>query len=88
MAVDRLARKGAVEIDDVEILEALGLENRCLGRRIVVEHRGLVHFAKLKAHTLAVFKVDCREEDQIRSRSVLDVPSPHSPWLGMGRGLG
>src|SRR6202034_488655 len=38
--VDRLSRKGAIEIDDVEILEALRLERARLRRRVAVEDGG------------------------------------------------
>jgi hypothetical protein len=46
--VDRLAGKGAVEIDDVQPGEALGLEGARLCGRIVVENSGLRHLAAFR----------------------------------------
>ena len=52
--IHRLARKCAVEIDDVEMPEALGLESMRLRGRIAVEHGRAVHVALLEAHGNAV----------------------------------
>src|SRR6185437_564054 len=64
-SVNGLAGKSPVEIDDVQVLEALPLEGERLRRRIVVEHGRRVHFAELEAHALAVFKVDGWKKDQL-----------------------
>ena len=56
--VHRLAGKGAVEIDDVQILEALRLERTRLLRRIAVKHRGARHVALLQPHGEAFLEID------------------------------
>ena len=61
--IDRLAGEGAVEIDDVQILEALALEGLRLRRRIAMEHGRARHVALLEAHAGAVLEVDRREQD-------------------------
>ena len=61
--IDRLAGKGAVEIDDMQILEALGLEGLRLRRRIAVKHGGARHVALLEAHAHAVLQIDGRKQD-------------------------
>ena len=69
IAVHRLAGEGAVEVDDVQVVEALVLKRARLRGRVVVEHGGGVHLAELEAHALAVFEVDGREEDHgVKSR--------------------
>src|SRR5215217_5954859 len=77
-AVDALAGKGAVEIDDVEIVKTLVLERFCLRRGIVVEDGRLVHVAELEAHALAVLEVDSGDEDHIST------PMHPSPLEGEG----
>ncbi len=64
--VHRLAGKGAVEIDDVEILEALALEGMRLRRGIAVKHRGARHVALLEPHADAVLEVDGGKKDHGR----------------------
>ena len=66
-AIDALTGKGAIEIDDVEILEPLILKALGLGGGIIVEHGGLLHVAQLEAHALAVFQIDGRKQDHILS---------------------
>ena len=61
--IDRLARERAVEIDDMEILEALRLERARLRRRIAVEHGRARHVALLEPHAGAVLEVDGGEQD-------------------------
>src|SRR3712207_9594958 len=51
-------REGAVEIDDVQPLEALTLERETLRGRIVAEDRGLVHVALHEAHAPTLLQVD------------------------------
>ena len=48
--IDRLAGKGAVEIDDMQIFEALRLEGARLRRRIAVKHGRARHVALLQPH--------------------------------------
>ena len=62
--VDRLAGEGAVEIDDVQILEALALEGMRLRRRIAMKHGRARHVALLEAHAPAVLQVDRGKQDQ------------------------
>jgi len=57
-AVDRLAGKGAVEVDHVQPFEALFFKGAGLGRRVGVVNRRLVHVAELQAYALPVFQVD------------------------------
>jgi hypothetical protein len=66
-AVHRLAREGAVEIDQVQPLAARVLERARLGGGIGVEHGGLVHLAAQEAHGLAVLEVDGGVEDHGRT---------------------
>jgi hypothetical protein len=66
-AVDRLAREGAVEVDEVQPLAARVLERLRLGRRVGVEDGGLVHLAAQEAHGLAVLEVDGGVEDHRRA---------------------
>ena len=61
--IHRLAGERAVEIDDVQIFEALLCEQRGLRRRIAIEHGGARHVALLQAHGFAIFQVDGREQD-------------------------
>ena len=61
-----LPDKRAVEIDDVEILEALRLERPRLRRRIAVKHRRARHVALLEPHAGAVLEVDGGEQDHAR----------------------
>src|SRR5262249_22469356 len=61
--IDRLAGKGTVEIDHVEIFEAQRLEGLRLRRRIAVKHRRARHVALLEPHAGAVLEVDGGKED-------------------------
>ena len=61
--VHRLAGERAVEIDDVQIFEALRLEGVRLRGRIAVEHGGARHVALLQAHAHSVLQVDRRKQD-------------------------
>ena len=79
VAVDRLARKGAVEVDDVQIVEALVLERARLRRRVVVENGGGVHVAELQAHALAVLEVDGGEQDH--GADLVDGGGAHSETI-------
>ena len=61
--VHRLAGEGAVEIDDVQIFEALRCEGSRLRGGIAVEHGRARHVALLQAHALAVLEIDGGEQD-------------------------
>src|SRR5262245_6184172 len=66
--VHRLAGEGAVEIDDMEIFEALRLEGVGLGGGVAVEHGGARRVALLEAHAQAVFEIDGGKENHVSSR--------------------
>src|SRR5215472_9489976 len=66
--VDRLAGKGTVEIDHVEIFKAQRLEGLRLRRRIAVKHRRARHVALLEPHASAVLEVDGGKEDHDDTR--------------------
>ena len=55
LGIDRLAGKGAVEIDNVQILKSGELEGIGLLGRIAMEHGRARHVALLEAHAEAVF---------------------------------
>ena len=61
--IHRLAGEGAVEIDDVQIFEALRFEGARLRRRIAVEHGRARHVALLEPHGEAFLQVDGGKED-------------------------
>ena len=71
--IDRPAGECAVEIDDVQIFEALRLEGVRLRRRIAVKHGRARHVALLEPHADAVLEVDGREQDH----------APHSRQSGI-----
>ena len=62
-AIDRMAGKGAVEIDDVQPFEPGVRELPGLCRRIAVEHGGAGHLAAHQADAGAILEVDRRVED-------------------------
>ena len=64
--IHRLARERAVEIDDVQMVEALGLERVRLRRRVAVEHGRARHVALLEAHGEAVLEIDGGKQDHAR----------------------
>ena len=82
--VHGLAGEGAVEIDDVEPFEALRLEARGLRRRIVAEHRRLLHVALDEPHAAAVLEVDRRKQDQGRHFRKFAISARPSFWLFSG----
>ena len=82
--IHRLAGEGAVEIDDVEIFEALRLESMRLRRRIAVEHGRARHVALLQAHGEAVLEVDGREQDHGVHARKLAIKRNPSRWLFSG----
>ena len=84
--VHRLAGKGAVEIDHVQMLETLHLERARLRRRIAVKDGGARHVALLQAHGEAFLEVDGGEEDHasrasssFRGASEAREPGIHNP---------
>ncbi len=75
IGVARRAGEGAVEVDDVQILEALYLEGMGLARRVAVEHRRLRHVALPQAHGEAFLEVDGGEKDHERGTGVYSASS-------------
>src|SRR5215203_734405 len=82
--VHGLAGEGAVEIDDVEPFEALRFEARGLRRRIVAEHRRLLHVALDEPHAAAVLEIDRRKQDQGRHFRKFAINARPSFWLFSG----
>ena len=68
-AVDRLAGKGAVEIDQMQPGRARGSEFARLIRGIAVVDGGVVHGATAQPHAGAILEIDRRIEDQDAVRS-------------------
>ena len=84
LRVDRLAGKGAVEIDDMQIFEALLGEGARLRRRIEVEHGGARHVALLQAHALAVLQIDGGKENHGFHFKKLEISASPKRWLFSG----
>ena len=84
LRVHRLAGKGAVEIDDVEILKALRGEGSRLRRGIEVEHGRARHVALLEAHALAVLEVDGGKEDHGFHLKKFEIRASPKRWLFSG----
>ena len=83
--IDRLAREGAVEIDDVQPVRSPGLEGRCAcAAGIVIEDGRLRHVALLEAHALAVLEVDGGKQDHGRHLRKLAMSARPSAWLFSG----
>jgi hypothetical protein len=86
--IDRLAGKGTVEIDHVEIFEAQRLEGLRLRRRIAVKHRRARHVALLEPHACAVLEVDGGKEDHDDARSTSSASAASRARLDNRRGPG
>ena len=82
--VHRLAGEGAVEIDDVQILEALRLEGMRLRGRIAVKHGRARHVALLQAHGEAVLQIDGGKQDHGFHFRKLAISASPSLWLFSG----
>ena len=82
--VHRLAGKGAVEIDDMQIFKPLRGEGTRLRRRIEVEHGRARHVALFEAHALAVFQVDGGKEDHGFHFKKLEIRASPKRWLFSG----
>ena len=82
--VHRLAGKGAVEIDDVEIFESLRGEGARLLGRIAIENRRARHVALLQAHGFAVFQIDGGKQDHGFHVRKLAIRASPSFWLFSG----
>ena len=82
--IHRLAGEGAVEIDDVQIFEALRREDSRLRRRIAIEHGRPRHVALFEAHRFAVFEIDRRKEDHGFHFRKFAISASPSFWLFSG----
>ena len=84
LRVHRLAGKGAVEIDHVQIFEALRGEGSRLRRRIEVEHGRARHVALFEAHALAVLQIDGGKEDHGFHFKKFEIRASPKRWLFSG----
>ena len=82
--VHRRPGESAIQIDDMEMAEALAFERRGLGGGIVVEDGGLRHVAELEADALPGLQVDCGIEDHGRHRRKLARRARPRAWLFSG----
>ena len=83
-SVDRLARKCAVEIDDVKIFETQSLEFDRLRDRVDIENGRLVHVAMDQADTFAILEVDSGKQNHGDHRRKLAMSLSPSDWLFSG----
>src|ERR1700722_9893534 len=84
LRVHRLAGKGSIEIDHMEIFESLRGKAARLGRGIEVEYGGARHVALLKTHTLAVFQIDGRKENHGFHFKKFEIKASPKRWLFSG----
>ena len=82
--VHRPAREGAVEIDDVEIVEALLGEALRLRGGVGVEDSRLRHVAAHEAHAFAVLQIDGGKQDHGRHFKKLAIRARPRVWLFSG----
>ena len=82
--IDRLAGKGAVEIDHMQIFEALRGEAPRLRRRVEVEHRGARHVALFETHALAVLQIDRGKENHGFHFKKFEISASPKRWLFSG----
>ena len=82
--VHRLAGKGAVEIDHMQIFEPLRGKAARLRRRIQVEHGRARHVALFKTHALAVLQIDGGEEDHGFHFRKFEIRASPKRWLFSG----
>ena len=84
LRIHRLAGKGAVEIDDVQIFEALLGEGPRLRGGIEVEHGRARHVALFEAHALAVLEVDGGKENHGFHFKKFEIRARPKRWLFSG----
>ncbi len=82
--VHRLAGEGAVEIDHVQIFEALRGEATRLRRRLKIEHGRTRHIALFEAHALAVLQVDGGKKDHGFHFRKFEISASPKRWLFSG----
>ena len=84
LRVDRLAGEGAVEIDHMQIREALRREGARLRGRVALEHRRARHVTLFQAHADAVLEIDCRKQDHGDQARKFAISRSPSRWLFSG----
>ncbi len=84
MRIHRLAGKGAVEIDDMQIFEPLFGEGARLRGGIEVEHGRTRHVALFEADALAVLQVDGGKEDHGFHFRKFEIKARPKRWLFSG----
>ena len=84
MRIHRLAGKGTVEIDDVQIFEPLFGEGPRLVSGIEVEHGRACHVALFEAHALAVFQVNGGKQDHGFHFKKFEIRANPKRWLFSG----
>ena len=82
--IHRHSGKGAVEINDMQILEALLLESPRLRRRIAVEYCRARHVPLLKPHGEAFFEIDGRKKDHGDHFRKFAIKASPRRWLFSG----
>ena len=82
--IHRLAGKGAIEIDHMQIGETLVLEGQRLRRRIAMEHLGARHVALLQPHAETVLEINRRKQNHGFHRRKFAISFNPSRWLFSG----
>ena len=82
--VHRPPGKGAVEVDDMEIVEALRDEGARLLGRITMKSRRARHVALFETDSFTVFQIDRRKEDHGFHVRKLAISARPSFWLFSG----
>src|SRR5436190_1110924 len=82
--IDRPSGEGAVEIDDMQIVEAGVLERRRLLGGIAIKDGGACHVALLESHTNAVLQVDGRKQNHGFHFRKFEISANPSLWLFSG----
>ena len=83
-ALTGLPGKGAVEIDDMQILETLRRKGARLLRRVAMKDRRPRHVALFEADRFSVFQIDRRKEDHGFHVRKLAISASPSFWLFSG----
>ena len=84
VCIDRFAGERAVEIDHVQVLEALRREGARLVGGIEIEHSRARHIALFKAHALAVLEVDSWKKNHGFHLRKFEIRARPNRWLFSG----
>jgi len=82
--IDRLAGKGPIEIDDVQIFKALLLKGARLRGRVAMKHGRALHVALLEPHRETFLEIDGREEDHGDHFKKFAINASPRRWLFSG----